>query len=108
MRKETVTLVTCKDARQARKIAEALVRERLAACVNILPGVTSIYTWQGKMERSSECLLVVKSRAALAARTAARVRELHTYSVPEVITLPIVSGDPAYLRWVRDATREAP
>jgi periplasmic divalent cation tolerance protein len=103
--KEAVTLVTCKDRAQARRIARTLVREKLAACVNIVPGVTSIYAWDGKVEEGSEIVLVIKSRAALSKRLAARVKALHSYSVPEVITLPIVSGNPAYLRWVRESTR---
>jgi len=103
--KETVTFVTCKDRAQARRIATALVRERLAACVNILPGVTSIYVWKGKVEEGAETLLIVKSRGALSKRLASRVRALHSYAVPEVITLPIASGNPDYLRWIRESTR---
>jgi len=103
--KETVTLVTCKDAAQARRIARTLVKERLAACVNVVPGVSSIYVWEGKLEESKEVLLIVKSRAALSKRLSARVLALHTYSVPEVVTLPIAAGNPAYLRWVRESTR---
>lgn len=102
---ETITFVMCKDAAQARKIAAALVRERLAACGNILPGITSIYRWEGRVERGRECLLLLKSRASLSNRLAARVRALHSYSVPEVVTLRIASGNPAYLRWVRESTR---
>lgn len=101
----TITFVTCRDAAQARKIAAALVREKLAACGNILQGVTSIYRWEGKLQRGRECLLLLKSRDALSKRLAARVRALHSYSVPEVLTLRIASGDPAYLRWVRESTR---
>lgn len=103
--KETVTLVTCATPREARRIARALVTGRLAACVNIVPGVTSIYRWEGKIERGREVLLVIKSRAALSRRLVARVRALHSYKVPEVVTLPIASGDPDYLRWVRESTR---
>ncbi len=103
--RETVTLVACRNRAQARRIAKALVEERLAACVNVVPGVTSIYRWKGKVEAASEVLLVIKSRAALAKRLATRVQALHTYSVPEVVTLPIVSGSAAYLRWVRESTR---
>lgn len=103
--KGTVTLVACRDRAQARRIAAVLVRERLAACVNVVPGVTSIYRWKGKVEEAREVLLVIKSRAALSKRLAARVRGLHDYSVPEVVTLPIVSGSADYLRWVRESTR---
>jgi periplasmic divalent cation tolerance protein len=102
---ETITFSTCKDLRQANRIARALVKEKLAACVNILPGVASIYTWEGKVEEGREVLLVIKSRAALSKKLAARVKALHSYSVPEVVTIPIVSGNPDYLRWVRDSTR---
>ncbi len=101
----TITFVTCKDLRQGRRIAEDLVRERLAACVNLVPGVTSVYTWEGKLERSPECLLIIKSRASLSKRLVRRVRELHSYSVPEVVTFRISSGNPAYLRWVAESTR---
>lgn len=101
---ETVTLVTCGSRREARGVARALVRERLAACVNVVPGVTSVYAWKGRVEESGEVLLVIKSRRVLAKRLAARVRELHSYDVPEVVTLPIVAGDRDYLRWVRTST----
>ncbi len=103
--KETVTFVTCRDAREARRIARALVSERLAACVNVVPGVTSIYRWEGRVETGREVLLLVKSRAALSRRLAARVRGLHSYRVPETVTVPIVAGNPDYLRWVRESTR---
>ena len=103
--KETVTLVACRDRAQARRIAKALVRERLAACVNVVPGATSIYRWEGKVEEASEVLLLIKSRAALSKRLVARVRALHSYAVPEVVTLPVVAGSAAYLRWVRESTR---
>jgi periplasmic divalent cation tolerance protein len=102
---ETITFSTCKDLRQANRIARALVKEKLAACVNILPGVASIYTWEGKVEEGKEVLLVIKSRAALSKKLAARVKALHSYSVPEVVTIPIASGNPDYLRWVRESTR---
>ena len=102
---ETISFVTCKDRRQATAIAKALVTEKLAACVNIVPGVASIYAWEGKVEEGREVLLLIKSRSALSMRLTARVKELHTYSVPEVVTIPIASGNPDYLRWVRESTR---
>ena len=99
-----VTLVTCKNARQGETIAKALVTERLAACVNVVPRVTSIYRWAGRICRDAECLLVIKSRAANAKRIEKRVAELHSYDVPEVIHLRIGSGSAAYLRWLKEAT----
>lgn len=102
---ETVTFVTCKDRKQATAIARSLVKEKLAACVNVVPGISSIYRWEGKVEEAREVLLVIKSRRALSRKLTARVRALHSYDVPEVVTLPIASGNPAYLRWVRQSTR---
>ena len=102
---ETITFSTCKDLRQANRIARTLVKEKLAACVNIIPGIASIYAWKGKIEEGKEVLLVIKSRASLSTRLTARVKALHSYSVPEVVTIPISSGNPDYLRWVRESTR---
>jgi len=102
---ESITFSTCKDVRQANRIARTLVKEKLAACVNIIPGIASIYTWKGKIEEGKEVLLVIKSRSSLSKRLTARVKALHSYSVPEVVTLPIASGNPDYLRWVRESTR---
>ena len=102
---ESITFSTCKDLRQANRIARTLVKEKLAACVNIVPGIASIYTWKGKIEEGKEVLLVIKSRSSLSKRLTARVKALHSYSVPEVVTIPIASGNPDYLRWVRESTR---
>jgi periplasmic divalent cation tolerance protein len=102
---ETISFVACKDRRQATAIAKTLVREKLAACVNVVPGIASIYRWEGKVEEAREVLLLIKSRAALSKRLAARVKALHSYSVPEVVTIAIASGNPDYLRWVRESTR---
>ncbi len=99
-----VSLVTCKNARQGGLIAKALVAERLAACVNIVPKIASIYRWKGELRRDAECLLIIKSRSAHSKKIARRVKELHTDSVPEVIQMAIVSGNPDYLRWIRTST----
>jgi periplasmic divalent cation tolerance protein len=100
-----VTFVTCRDRVQARRIARALVAERLAACVNVVPGVRSIYAWKGKLEEAREVLLLIKSRRALAKRLAARIRALHSYEIPEVVSVPVTSGSTDYLRWLRESTR---
>lgn len=97
-----VVLVTCPDAGSARDIAAALVNESRVACVNILPGIESVYRWQGAVERASEVLLVLKTTAGALADLQARVAELHPYEVPECIALPVVAGLPAYLDWVQD------
>jgi periplasmic divalent cation tolerance protein len=85
---------------EANQIARALVEERLAACVNILPGVRSVYCWQGSMEETDEHLLIIKAPAENFAALEARVRALHSYSVPEVLALPVVAGSEPYLDWL--------
>ena len=103
--KETVTFVTCGSAREAKKIASALVKERLIACANIVSGVTSIFVWKGKVEQDREWLLILKSKASLSKRLVSRVQKLHSYEVPEVISMPITAGNADYLKWVRSSTR---
>lgn len=104
MTDKMVGLVTCRDRREAQRIARRLVGERLAACVNILSApVQSVYLWKGKMERAQEILLVVKTTRRLFQRMERRVRELHSYDVPEVIGLAISRGSRAYLRWMEEA-----
>jgi len=99
-----VVLVTVPDREQAQRIAETLIAERLAACVNVVPGVWSIYHWRGKVERAAEELLLVKTRETHVARVAARVREIHPYEVPEIIALPVTAGSQAYLDWLEQET----
>ena len=96
-----VVLLTAPDAACAERLARALVEERLAACVNVVPGVRSFYRWQGAVEAAAELLLVAKTRADRAEALAARVKELHPYELPEVLTLPAAGGSAAYLDWVR-------
>lgn len=96
--------ITTASIEQAESIGRALVESRLAACVNILPGMRSIYRWQGAIETARETVLVAKTRMSLAKALTARVRELHTYDVPCVVILPVVGGLPEFLRWIDDET----
>jgi len=98
-------LCTCPDAASATRIAEALVGERLAACVNLLPGVESVYRWQDRVERAGEVLLLIKTTRARLDALTARVVELHPYELPEVIAVDIAGGLPGYLAWIADGTR---
>ena len=84
----------------AKDLASTLVRENLAACVNRIPGVESTYTWEGRVERDTEDLLIVKTRADLFDRLKERVQALHGYDVPEIIAVPIVQGSESYLAWM--------
>ena len=102
---EIVVFVTASTEEEAAGIAHALVQARLAACVNIIKGVRSVYRWEGKVEDDPEVLMVVKTQRALFAQLQSKVRELHSYSVPEIIALPIVEGLESYLKWLRDETR---
>ena len=86
----------------AQRIARALVDERLAACVNIVPGVVSIYRWQGNVEQEPELILVIKTLAERVAALKARLLELHPYELAEVVVIPIVGGHKAYLEWIEE------
>jgi periplasmic divalent cation tolerance protein len=88
------------------KIGSALVDERLAACVNIVPEMRSLFFWEGKIQDERETLLICKSRLPRMVKLVARVKSLHSYALPEVIALPIVAGSRDYLDWVQDATKE--
>jgi periplasmic divalent cation tolerance protein len=94
---------TCPDASSASAIAETLVGERLAACVNQLPGVRSTYRWRGVVTTDSEILLLIKTTTACFDAMKARLLALHPYDVPELLAVPALAGHDAYLDWVRDA-----
>jgi periplasmic divalent cation tolerance protein len=97
---------TAPDQAQALSLGQSLVESRLAACANVLPGMTSIYWWQGEIHRDQEAVLVLKTRAGLVDRLVAEVRRLHPYQVPCVVALPILEGNPDYLRWLGEETLE--
>lgn len=99
-----VVLITASGEEEAARIAGDIVGSKLAACVNIVRGVRSIYRWQGKVEDETEVMMVVKTRKALLDNLMKRVRELHSYSVPEVIALPVLEGSPDYLKWLEEET----
>lgn len=92
--------MTARHATQARRLALVLVEERLAACVNILGPITSVYRWQGQIEQGREVALLAKTRATLVPQLQARVRELHDHEVPCVVALPIQGGNPDFLAWL--------
>ena len=96
--------VSCRDREEALRIGRAVVAERLAACANLLGGMTSVYRWKGAVEEGPEFALVLKTRAVLAERLIARVRELHGYECPGVVILPIAAGNPDYLGWLAAET----
>jgi periplasmic divalent cation tolerance protein len=98
-----VVLVTAPDLEAGARIGRSLVEEGLAACANLVPGVRSIYRWQGAIHDDAEVLLIVKTRASLVEALAARVRALHPYELPEVLALPVSGGSEPYLDWVRGA-----
>lgn len=105
MSEYSVCLITASSAEEARTLAYGLVESGIAACVNQVPGITSVYTWEGKVEESQEILLIAKTRTNHVQGLIDKVKELHTYDVPEVIALPIGHGNPDYLRWINESVR---
>ena len=105
MTDKIVVLVTAGNAGEAKRIARALVEQRLAACVNLMNPVESVYRWEGKVAEDAEVLLVVKTSRALFGEVRRVVEQLHSYHVPEVICLPIIDGSPNYLNWLSDSLK---
>ncbi len=99
-----VVLVTAGAAEEAARLARTLVEERLAACVNVVGPIRSIYRWQGAVEDAAEYLLIVKARSADVAAVERRVCALHSYELPEIIALPLRAGSAPYLAWLADGT----
>ena len=100
MTDKLIVLVTCSGREEAETIARAVVEERLAACVNVLPGVRSCYVWEEKLNWSDEVLLLIKTAQSRFASLQARILELHSYDVPEIVAVPIEAGIDKYLDWI--------
>lgn len=100
-----VTLCTVPDRESGERIAHALVEERLAACVNLVPGLTSVYRWQGKVEKEAECLLIIKTGVSRFNVLKQRIKALHPAELPEIIALPIIHGSREYLDWITESTK---
>lgn len=103
---QIVVYITVSNPDEGEKIAKALVEKRLAACVNMLPGLRSIYHWQGTICDDREMLLIIKSSASLFEAIEKEVKALHSYKVPEIIALPIVAGSMDYLNWINENTMD--
>jgi periplasmic divalent cation tolerance protein len=101
-----VVLCTCPDEAAATRIANALLEERLAACVNRIPGIRSLYRWDGQLQDDAEVLLVIKTTATRYPQVEALITARHPYELPEVLALPVAAGAAKYLDWVRQATAE--
>jgi periplasmic divalent cation tolerance protein len=107
MTDKILVLVTCGNAREAEEIARSLVERRLAACVNLLPGLTSWYWWENKLTQDQEMLLIIKSSRAVFGELEKEVLRLHSYAVPEVLALPIVEGSANYLSWIDESLKSS-
>ena len=100
-----VIFVTTGTEAEAHNIAGQLIEHRMAACVNIVPGVDSTFRWEGKIETDRESLLIIKSKAGLLRKTVDLVKQLHSYEVPEIIAMPVIGGNEAYLQWIDNEVR---
>ena len=101
-----VIFITAANKKEAEKIANKLVEKRLAACVNIIDNVRSIFWWEAKIDSANEVFMIVKSKKSYLSRIIKLVKSLHSYQVPEIIALPIVGGDKNYLNWLDESVRQ--
>lgn len=101
-----VVLVTASTEVEAEKIARALLKQKLIACVNIIPKVNSLFWWEGSIDKSSETFLVIKTKSSLFKEVVRQVKKIHSYEVPEIIALPIIGGNQDYLKWIEGVSRK--
>ncbi|MCJ7769587.1 MAG: divalent-cation tolerance protein CutA [Dehalococcoidales bacterium] len=99
-----VVFITVADEEEARLISRVLLKQKKAACINIIPGVNSLFWWQEKIDSAQESLLVIKTRSMLLDEITQLVKEIHSYDVPEIIALPIIGGNKDYLEWIDNET----
>lgn len=95
---------TTPDQKTAGQIADVLVGDKLAACCNIIPGISSVYAWQGKVQKDSECLMLIKTVKSRIEQIKEKITALHPYDVPEIIATPIAAGNTPYLKWIEEST----
>jgi len=103
---KVVVLITTATEEEAHSVAELLLNQRKAACVNVVPRVDSLFRWQGKLDSAQESLLIIKTRASLLPEVIEMVKRAHSYEVPEIIALPIISGNEDYLKWLDGEVEE--
>lgn len=101
-----VIYCTVPNRREGKEIAHALIKNHLAACVNILDKMESVFSWDGELTEEKEALLIIKTKKELFGKVSAMIQRLHSYTVPEVIALPIVEADETYLKWIEHETRD--
>ncbi|MEW6041964.1 MAG: divalent-cation tolerance protein CutA [Elusimicrobiota bacterium] len=103
--KHIVIFITCANKSEANKVSEHLINRKLVACGNIITKISSVYWWQGKVEKAKEVLLITKSTQKILKKIIKEVKKKHSYSVPEIIAIPIIGGNPDYLKWIEDSVR---
>lgn len=105
MSRYIVVFVTCASNKEATKIAKNLLDEKLIACANIIEGVKSLFWWKGKVDKATEALIIVKTVRKNFEKIQKRIKELHSYEVPEIVALPIVAGEGGYLKWITESIK---
>ena len=106
MNKYVIVFITTGSVEEATQIAKVLVDQRLAACVNIVPKILSIYRWQGKIENDTETKMIIKTKSNLVNQLIQEVKNIHSYDICEITVVPIISGNPDYLKWIAESVHE--